>query len=276
MRYFNLSLLGENDNGPLIQPLARRWPKGLVPPDSDVLQLSRMTNRSGETNSLAGETDIITVMLADDHPLVRQALKNLLETRSNMRIIAEAADGEEALKLAAKFQPRVIIMDIGMPVMNGLEATRKIKARYPNIAILVLTVHTDREHILGILEAGAAGYLTKVVFGDDVIRAIEAIVAGEAVLTPLVLQQILKSIPREPDKAILLSSGDNLTPREQLILKLAARGKSNKDIASELNLSVRTIKAHLADIFSKIGVSSRTEAVVSGLKSGILTLRDLE
>jgi two-component system, NarL family, response regulator LiaR len=240
-----------------------------------VLKLAQMISKSGENIPNQTESDIITVMLADDHPLVRQALKSLLETRANMKIIAEAANGEEAVNLAAKLQPRVIIMDIGMPVMNGLEATRKIKARNPNIAILVLTVHTDREHILGILDAGAAGYLTKVVFGDDVIRAIEAIVAGEAVLTPMILQQILRSVPREPDKTLVLSSGVNLTPREQLILKLAARGKSNKDIASELNLSVRTIKAHLADLFSKIGVSSRTEAVVCGLKTGILTLNDL-
>lgn len=234
-----------------------------------------MARQNEDIQANQSDQDIITVMLADDHPLVRQALKSLLATHPNMKIVGEAANGDEAVKLAAKIQPNVIIMDIGMPIMNGLEATRKIKAKYPNIAILVLTVHTDREHILGILEAGAAGYLTKVVFGEDVIRAIEAIVAGEAVLTPSILQQILKSVPREPTRSVALSSGVNLTPREQLILKLAAQGRSNKDIAVELNLSIRTIKAHLADIFAKIGVSSRTEAVVSGLKIGILTLNDL-
>lgn len=244
--------------------------------DGIVLKLALMTSKSGEISSNQSDTEIIRVMLVDDHPLVRQALKNLLETQPNMKIIAEAANGEEAVRLAAKERPNVIIMDIGMPVMNGLEATRKIKTNNPNIAILVLTVHTDREHILGILDAGAAGYLTKVVFGDDVIRAIEAVVAGEAVLTPSILQQILKSVPREPAGAVTLSSGGNLTPREQLILKLAARGKSNKDIALELKLSVRTVKAHLADIFAKIGVGSRTEAVVTGLKCGILTMNDLE
>jgi NarL family two-component system response regulator LiaR len=228
-----------------------------------------------ETGSNSIETDTITVMLSDDHPLVRQALKNLLESQSDMKVIAEAADGEEAVKLANKLQPRVIVMDIGMPVMNGLEATRQIKAANPNIAILVLTVHTDKEHILGILEAGAAGYLTKVVFGDDVIRAIRAILSGEAVLSPSILQKILSSVPRETTGTTTPGYRLSLTPREQFILKLAARGMSNKDIAAELNLSIRTVKTHLADIFSKMGVGSRTEAVVTGLKTGLLSLSDL-
>ena len=229
-----------------------------------------------EKNSLnQGEIEPITILLADDHPLVRQALKNLLSSQPDMKVIGEAANGEEAVRLAGELQPAVIIMDIGMPVMNGLEATRQIKVNNPNIAILVLTVHTDKEHVIGILDAGAAGYLTKVVFGDDVIRAIQAIVAGEAVLTPSILQQILKVVPKETTRPVILPPGLSFTPREQIILKLAARGLSNKDIASELNLSVRTVKAHLVDLFSKIGVGSRTEAVVTGLKMGFLTLNDL-
>jgi NarL family two-component system response regulator LiaR len=235
-----------------------------------------MSNNSTDGNTNQTALDIIRILLVDDHPFVRQALKNLLETQPDMKVIAEANNGEEAVNLASKMQPNVIIMDIGMPIMNGLEATRLIKAKNPNIAILVLTVHTDKEHILGILDAGAAGYLTKVVFGDDVIRAIRGIVAGEAVLTPSILQQILKSIPRETAKVVTVGIGANLTPREYFILKLAARGMSNKDIALELNLSIRTVKAHLVDIFSKMGVGSRTEAVVTGLKSGVLTLNDLD
>ncbi len=234
-----------------------------------------MLDKSEKNSTVQVEIEPITILLADDHPLVRQALKNLLETQPDMKVIGEAANGEEAVKFARDLQPKVVIMDIGMPLMNGLEATRQIKNNNPNIAILVLTVHTDKEHVIGILDAGAAGYLTKVVFGDDVIRAIQAIVAGEAVLTPSILQQILKVVPRETVKPVILPHGVNFTPREQVILKLAAKGLTNKDIASELNISVRTVKAHLVDIFSKIGVGSRTEAVVTGLKMGFLTLSDL-
>jgi DNA-binding NarL/FixJ family response regulator len=243
--------------------------------DCNYARIAEMLDKPEKNSTAQVETEPITVLLADDHPLVRQALKNLLETQPDMKVIGEAANGEEAVRLARDLQPRVVIMDIGMPVMNGLEATRQIKINNPNIAILVLTVHTDKEHVIGILDAGAAGYLTKVVFGDDVIRAIQAIVAGEAVLTPSILQQILKVVPREPARPAVLPLGVSFTPREQVILKLAAKGLTNKDIASELNLSVRTVKAHLVDIFSKIGVGSRTEAVVTGLKIGFLTLNDL-
>lgn len=167
-------------------------------------------------------------------------------------------------------------MDIGMPVMNGLEATRRIKAQCPNIPVLILTVHSDKEHILGILKAGAAGYLTKVSVDSDIIRAIHAIVAGEAVLSPSILQQILSSVTLQPEKTTHSTLCNNLTEREIFILKLAAKGLSNKKIATELSLSEFTIKSYLVDIFSKINVSSRTEAVIVGLKAGVINFSDLE
>ena len=169
-------------------------------------------------------------------------------------------------------------MDIGMPVMNGLEATRQIKLKYPRIAILVLTVFTDNQHILGILNAGAAGYLTKEIFGDDVIRGIRSIVAGESVLTHSILQQIIKStpVPLSPPEEDLSSFRETLTTKEMEILKLIAGGLSNKDIANHLHLNIRTVKARLTSIFNKLSVSSRTEAVVSGLKKGLLAISDLE
>jgi len=220
-------------------------------------------------------SQIINIMVADDHPFIRQALKILLENEPDMKIIAEASNGVEAVELAAKMQPDVIIMDIGMPVMNGLEATRQIKEKCPNVAILVLTVFTDTQHVIGILNAGAAGYLTKEVFGDDVIRGIRAIIAGEAVLTPSILQKIIKSMPPQTIIPDPLPIPKNLTSRDLTILKLIARGMCNKDIAAELNINVRTIKANLTAIFNKLGVSSRTEAVVTGLKTGLLTINDL-
>jgi two-component system, NarL family, response regulator LiaR len=217
----------------------------------------------------------IAVMVVDDHPLVRHALKSLIETQADMKVIAEADNGEKAVDLAKRLLPNVVIMDIGMPVMNGLEATQQIKAQCPSVAILVLTVHTDKEHVIGILEAGAAGYLTKVTFGDEVIRAIRAIAGGEAVLTPSILQEILKHVSLEPPK-ITLPQANNLTAREIYILKLAAKGLNNKNIASKLKITENTVKSHLTDIFVKINVSSRTEAVMFGLRAGLININDLE
>lgn len=193
-----------------------------------------------------------------------------------MKVIGEASNGKEAILLAGKLQPKIIIMDISMPVMNGLDATRQIKVECPGIAILALTVHTDREHVLGILEAGAAGYLTKVVFGKDVIHALRAIASGEAVLTPVILQQILSSVTHEEINSVISNVCTNLSTREQIIIKLAAKGLTNKKIGESLCLSEKTIKSYLVDIFSKMNVSSRTEAVITGLKSGFIKISDLE
>ncbi|GAI58769.1 unnamed protein product, partial [marine sediment metagenome] len=148
-----------------------------------------MTEMPSESDSDRGQRDKITIMLADDHPLLRQALADILNKQADFEIIAEAGDGEEAVKLATELVPDVVIMDISMPKLNGLEATRQIKARCPNVAILVLTVHSDSEHILGILEAGAAGYLTKSVFGKEVINAVRGVASGETVLSAPILQQ---------------------------------------------------------------------------------------
>jgi two-component system, NarL family, response regulator LiaR len=235
-----------------------------------------MINEPIKTTEDQSVSRIISIMLADDHPFIRQALKMLLESEPDMRIVAEASNGQEAVELATRFHPDVVIMDIGMPVMNGLEATRQIKEKCPDVSILVLTVFTDNQHVLGILNAGAAGYLTKEVFGDEVIRAIRAIIAGEAVLTPSILHQIIESMPHQQTKPQVTTFGNNLTSREMVILKLIARGMCNKDIALELNINVRTIKGNLTSMFNKLGVSSRTELVVTGLKSGLLNISDLK
>lgn len=216
------------------------------------------------------------IMLADDHPLLCQALRDVLGKQPDFEVIAEARDGEEAVKLATKLIPDVVIMDISMPKLNGIEATRQIKANYPTIAILVLTVHSDSEHILSILQAGAGGYLTKSVYGDEVINAVRAVVCGEAVLSPAVSQQVLRYAFQHITKPLSLDAGDKLTAREIEILRLVTKGISNKDIALRLGLSLRTVKGYLSDLFLKLNVASRTEAVIIGLRKGIFTLEDLE
>jgi NarL family two-component system response regulator LiaR len=218
----------------------------------------------------------ITILMADDHPLFRKAVRDVLEKRPDFRVIAEANDGEEAVRLAVELMPHVVIIDISMPLLNGLEATRQIKARCPAIAVLVLTVHNDIEHILGILEAGASGYLTKSASDEEVVTAIRSIAAGETVIATPIFQQVLKHTLRYPVKSLRLEGKACLTARELEVLKLAARGLSNKDISLKLDLSLRTVKGYMVEIFSKLHVSSRTEAVIVGLRAGLITTGDIE
>ncbi len=218
----------------------------------------------------------ITIMLVDDHPLIRQALRVVLETQNDFEIVAEAGDGDEAIRIANDLIPDVIIMDITMPKLNGLEATRQIKIQKPNIKILVLTVHTDNAHLIEILEAGADGYLTKSVFGNEVNNAIRTVMDGDSVISGQILKQLLKHILRYPIKSVPLDACEKLSVREMEILKLTAKGMDNSDIAKCLNISIRTVKSHLVEIFTKLRVGSRTEAVIIGLRSGLLTFNDLE
>lgn len=216
------------------------------------------------------------IVLADDHPLLRKALKDLLEKENDFAIVGEAGDGQEAVKLVTEASPDVVIMDISMPNLDGLQATQQIKARCPNVAVLVLTVHTDDECILEILQAGAAGYIIKSAFGDEVVQAIRAVVTGEMVLSPSIGQRLLKQAARYPTRPILLEAGEKLSTRELEVFKLTARGLSNKDIAIALGIKLRTVKGHLTDIFSKLRVASRTEAVIAGLRAGFLSLDDIQ
>jgi len=235
-----------------------------------------MTKRLSASGIVQNESAKTAILLVDDHPLLRQALRDLLEKEDDFEIVAEAGDGEEAVRLATKLVPDVVVMDIGIPKLNGLEATRQIKAACRNTAVLVLTVHSDDQYILGILQAGAAGYLVKSVFGDEVVQAIRAVVTGDMVLSPPIGQRLLKHAARYPTRPVLLEAGEKLSTRELEILKLTALGMANKDIALALGLSLRTVKGYLADIFSKLRVGSRTEAVITGLRAGFLSLDDLQ
>jgi two-component system, NarL family, response regulator LiaR len=234
-------------------------------------------NKRGGYFLLSNETlNTISILLVDDHPLLRQAIKDVLLKEKDFSIIAEAADGEEAVQLALKLKPKVVIMDISMPKMNGLEATRHIKEKNPEIIILALTVHTEDEYILDILQSGAGGYLIKNVFGDEVVQAVRAIAAGDMVLSPSIGQHLIKHAARHPTKPLLLEAGEKLTTREQEVLKLVAQGKSNKEIAKTLDLNLRTVKGHLTEIFSKLRVGSRTEAVITGLRAGFIAFDDIK
>lgn len=217
----------------------------------------------------------IEILIVDDHPISREGVRQFLRRERDFSIVGEAADGEEAIRLAAELKPDIIIMDMGMPKLNGLEATRQIKADYPDIMVLVLTVHADDEHIFSLLEAGAEGYLLKTVQKGELIRAIRSILSGNFVLDPGVARRLLKRAAAYLVKPVKLGYGDNMTPREVEVLKLSARGMSNRNIALQLGISTRTVKGHLTSIFSKLEANSRSQAVAQALKNGWLTVDDL-
>jgi DNA-binding NarL/FixJ family response regulator len=215
------------------------------------------------------------IVIADDHPLLREAIRNALEQHEDMEVLAEASDGEEAVNLSSELKPDIVIMDIVMPKLSGIEATKQIRKVSPTTAVLILTAYDDDRYVIGLLEAGAAGYLLKSARGQDLVGAVRTVRAGESVLHPTIIAKILKHYVHTKAQISERKTGEQLSERETEILKLAAKGMSNKDIAGELFLSVRTVKAHLSNIFNKVGVASRTEAIVKGVREGWLALEDL-
>jgi DNA-binding NarL/FixJ family response regulator len=217
----------------------------------------------------------IKIMIADDHAFVREGTRRILEQEPDLQVIAEAGDGEEAVKFACDLKPDVALLDVAMPRLDGVEATRRIKAVCPSVAVLVLSAYDDDQFVFGLLEAGAAGYLLKNVRGQEIVNAIRAVHAGESVLHPSVARKVLNRFAGVPPKTRQSKSLDVLTEREMEVLKMVTKGLSNKDIADGLYLSVRTVQGHLANIFNKLRVSSRTEAVVLALREGWVTLDDV-
>jgi DNA-binding NarL/FixJ family response regulator len=222
------------------------------------------------------QTGKINIVVVDDHPLIRSSLMNILNQQSDFAVIGEAEDGEQAIAVVDEIKPDIVIMDISLPKLNGLEATRVIKKKHPGVAVLALTVHSDDEHVLSILEAGADGYLTKSVFSDEIVQAIRGVFAGEVVLSKSIAGVLLEQANRYPRRSVALDSVERLTPRELAIIKLVALGLSNKEIAEEQQLNIRTVKGYLSTIFAKLGVTSRTEAVTYGIRNGFITVEDVK
>jgi DNA-binding NarL/FixJ family response regulator len=206
---------------------------------------------------------VIAVLLAEDHAVVREATAEIVNHQPDMQVVGQAGTGEETVSLAQALQPDVIVMDISMPRLNGLEATRQISAECPGCRVLVLTAHEEEQYIVQLLEAGAVGYLPKTVGLDELLEAIRTIARGGSVLPPAVAAVVVrhmagKEAPAEPMQP--------LTDRELEVLQLAAQGLTNYDIAQQLYISVRTVEAHLTHVYNKLGVGSRTEAVVHAIQ----------
>lgn len=217
----------------------------------------------------------ITILLVEDHVVVRESIHQSLEREANFTVVGEAGDGEEAVRMARELKPDVIVMDISLPKINGIEATKQIKAFQPSAIVLVLTAYDYEQYIFPLLEAGAAGYLLKDISSRELINAIQTVYRGEAVLHPAIARKVLERYRRTKEPGEKEHEPDLLTQRETAVLKMAAKGMSNSEIAEELHLSVRTIESHLGTIFNKLGVGSRTEAVIEAMRRGRFTLEEL-
>ncbi len=203
-------------------------------------------------------TDAIRVVLAEDHAFVRESTAELLERAGGLRVVGQAADGVEAVQLVETLRPDVLLIDLAMPALDGIEATRRSVRVSPGTAVLALTAHEEEPYVRAMLDAGARGYLSKTARAQELVAAVRAVAAGETVLSPRVAARVLSGS----------GSAANLTPRELEMLRGAARGLGNKQIAAELGVSARTVQTHLTRVFAKLGVSSRTEAVLYAIKMG--------
>jgi len=215
--------------------------------------------------------DQIRVLLADDHAVVRQGIRRFLEEAGDIEVVAEASDGGEAIRLVEEHRPDVAVLDVRMPGITGVEATRRIKARFPDVRVLILTAYDDDPYIFALLQAGADGYVLKTASGDELVRAVHTVYRGETALSPEVASKVVRQArAQRPEGAA--DQVEPLTPRELDVLRLAARGLTNRAIGHELGISHRTVQGHLASIYGKLGVSSRTEAVTEALRRGWIVI----
>ncbi|HEU4325293.1 MAG TPA: response regulator transcription factor [Roseiflexaceae bacterium] len=210
----------------------------------------------------------IRVVVADDHNVVRAGIRELLTDEPDIEVVGEARNGRDAVDIALARRPDVVVMDINMPVLSGVEATRQIRAAAPEVRVLVLTSYQDDPYIYGLLDAGASGYLLKTAEDQEIVRAVRLTAAGQVVIDPAVAPRLLARLTRPA------AASGALTERELEVLRLAGHGQSNKQIGAALLISDRTVQNHLANIYGKLGVASRTEAVTTALQRGLITLTE--
>jgi DNA-binding NarL/FixJ family response regulator len=211
----------------------------------------------------------ITVVLADDHVLFRQALRHLLEMEPDIRVVAESGDGATAIELVEKHRPDVVLLDISMPAMDGIVATARLRAEYPTIGIVILTMFAEDTHIIRAIRAGANGYLLKNAESSRVIEAIRTVARGQSILEPELVSKLLSEFRRMSDMDSPASIA-GLTDRELELLRLVARGLSNKEIASALELAESTVKNRLSILFEKLDVKDRTQAAIYAMSHGLI------
>ena len=210
----------------------------------------------------------IRILIADDHGVVREGLRMFLRLDPEMDVVAEAADGAEALRLAGALQPDVVLMDLIMPVMDGITATRAIRERFPDTEVVALTSVLEDASVVGAIRAGAIGYLLKTTDADDLRRAIRSAAEGQVQLSPEAAARLMREV-RAPD------SPETLTERETDVLRLVAEGKANKEIAQGLGIGEKTVKTHVSNILAKLGLQSRTQAALYAARLGIVSIQQV-
>lgn len=209
----------------------------------------------------------IRVLLADDHVMVRQALRNLLEGEAELLVVAEASDGSEVLALCAEFTPDIVIIDVGMPNMNGIEATKQLLASHPNIKVLALSASAEKRFVLGMLEAGATGYIIKAEAGGELLRAVHSVIDGQSYLCPSVASMMIENIQGKSK-----SEKANLGQREQQVLELLAAGMTSPEIGARLNIAAATVEVHRRNIMRKLGVRGIAELTKYAIREGLVSL----
>lgn len=214
--------------------------------------------------------ETIRVLIADDHPIVREGLRTILGFQEGIEVVGEASDGLEAVDLAQKLLPEVVLMDIRMSKLNGVEATRRIKAHNPQIGVIVLTNYDDDRYVFEGVEAGASGYLLKDISSDELSEAIHRVARGESLMAPSVLRKVLDEFAHRAEERELPHEG--LTPRELEVLQALAQGLKNEEIAKELFITGKTVKSHLGSIFSKLGVHDRSQAILYAIKHKLVDI----
>jgi DNA-binding NarL/FixJ family response regulator len=213
----------------------------------------------------------IRILLADDHKLMRSGLRVLLEQQADLTVVGEASDGREAVALVASHRPDVLVMDIGMPTLNGIEAAAQITQSHPEIAIVMLSMHSDESYVLRALKAGAKGYLLKDSAEADLIRAVHSVGEGKSYFSPAVSKVLLDDYIRKLKRSGTEDPYDLLTPREREVLQLVAEGKSNKDVAQLFNLSVYTVETHRSNIMEKLNLHGVPELILYAVRKGIIS-----
>jgi len=213
----------------------------------------------------------IRIVLADDHQIIRDGLRHLLKTQKDMEVLAEAEDGRSAVQLVGKIKPDVVILDVAMPDLNGIEAARQISSQYPNVRIVALSMHSDRRFVAEMLKAGASGYLLKDSAFEELAQAVRTVVAGKMYLSPQITGGIIEDyvlrLPNGRDSAASV-----LTPREREVLQLVAEGKSTKQIAGHLNVSVKTVETHRRQLMEKLDLHSVAELTKFAVREGLTSL----
>jgi two-component system response regulator NreC len=213
----------------------------------------------------------IRILLADDHTVVRKGLRLLLESQPGLTVVGEASDGRTAVALAEQDAPDVVVMDVAMPTLNGIEAARQITAKLPLVAVVFLSMHSDESYVLKALKAGARGYLLKDSAEHDLILAVRSVAQGKSFFSPAISKMMVEDYMRELQERQIEDSYELLTTREREVLQLLAEGKSNKEVAAVLNLSLYTVETHRGNILQKLNLHSGAELILYAIRKGVIS-----